>query len=167
MLQDGMDFIETRTCYQEGEDILQVAAGGQAAEITWRDGQGRFLFYRGDETGAVLGAASLADGIYTGEVNVIYCDGEGNVTRTVRGTLSDGICVGQLTVLYQGVEYVGTFQEDGTTAEEQLKEVTDQGGVIYAYGPGGKTYLYQENEEVADFRIDSAFFGLPEYAEWR
>lgn len=167
VLQDGMDFIETRTCYQEGDDILQVAADGQTVEITWRGGQGRFLFYRGDETGAVLGAASLTNGIYAGDVNVTYCDGEGNVTRFVRGTLSDGICVGQLTVVYQGVEYVGTFQEDGTTAEEQLKEVTDQGGVIYAYGPGGKTYLYQEHAEAADFRIDSAFFGLPEYAEWR
>lgn len=102
-----------------------------------------------------------------GDVKVIYSDTEGNVTRSVQGTLENGVCVGQLTIVYQGVEYVGTFAEDGTTTEEQLKEVTDQGGVLYAYGPGGRTYLYQENVKPADFRIGPAFFGLPEYKEWR
>lgn len=89
------------------------------------------------------------------------------MTKSVQGTLSDGVCVGKLTVVYQGVEYVGTFHEDGSTAEEQLKEAADQGGVIYAYGQGGRTYLYQENADSADFRLGPAFFGLPEYAEWR
>ena len=46
-------------------------------------------------------------------------------------------------------------------------EAADQGGVIYAYGQGGRTYLYQENADPADFRLGPAFFGLPEYAEWR
>ena len=167
LLQENMDAIETRTRYQAGEDILQVSTGGLDVEITWHDGQGRFLFYQGDETGAVLGSATLADGAYTGDVKVTYSDGEGNVTKFLRGTLENGVCVGQLTVVYQGVEYSGTFREDGTTAEEQVKEVTDQGGVLYAYGPGGRTYLYQENVEIADFRIGPAFFGLPEYEEWR
>lgn len=167
LLQEGMDAIETRTCYQTGEEILQVAAGGEAVKITWHDGQGRFLFYQGDETGAVVGSATLADGVYTGDVKAAYSDGEGNVTKFLQGTLGNGVCVGLLTVVYQGVEYSGTFREDGTTAEEQVKEVTDQGGVLYAYGPGGRTYLYQENVEIADFRIGPAFFGLPEYVEWR
>ena len=150
-----------------GADILQVSTGGLDVEITWHDGQGRFLFYQGDETGAVLGSATLVDEAYTGVVKVVYSDGEGNVTKSLQGTLENGVCVGELTVVYQGVEYSGTFQEDGTTAEEQVKEVTDQGGVLYAYGPGGRTYLYQENVEIADFRIGPAFFGLPEYVEWR
>jgi len=77
------------------------------------------------------------------------------------------VCVGQLTVFYQGTEYVGNFREDGSTAEEQLEEVTEQGGVLYAYGPGNKTYLYQENAELVDFRIGPAFLGLPEYEDWR
>lgn len=167
LLQEGMDAIETRTHYRAGENILQIAAGGPDVEITWHGGQGDFLFYRADAAGAVLGTASLADGGYEGEVKTVYYDGEGNVTKSVQGTLSGGVCVGQLTVVYQGVEYVGTFQEDGSTAEEQLKEITDQGGVIYAYGPGGRTYLYQANAEPADFRIGPAFFGLPDYVEWR
>ena len=167
LLQEGMDAIETRTHYQSGEEILQVAAGGEVVKITWHDGLGRFLFYQGDETGAAVGSATLADGVYTGDVKVIYSDGEGNVTKTLKGTLENGVCVGELTIVYQGVEYSGTFREDGTTAEEQVKEVTDQGGVLYAYGPDGRSYLYQENMEVADFRIGPAFLGLPEYAEWR
>ncbi|MDE6674161.1 MAG: hypothetical protein K2K19_05015 [Acetatifactor sp.] len=167
LLQEDLEAIETRTRYQAGEEILQVVAGGPAVEITWRDGQGCFLFYQGDETGAVVGSATLADGAYTGDVKATYSDGEGNVTKSLQGTLENGVCVGMLTVVYQGVEYSGTFREDGTTAEEQIKEVTDQGGVLYAYGPGGRTYLYQENVEIADFRIGPAFFGLPEYVEWR
>lgn len=167
LLQENMEAIETRTRYQTGEEILQVSAGVLDVEITWHDGQGRFLFYQGDETGAVLGSATLADGVYTGDVKVAYSDGEGNVTKSLQGTLENGVCVGELTVVYQGVEYSGTFQEDGTTAEEQVKEVTDKGGVLYAYGPGGRTYLYQENVVIADFRIGPAFFCLPEYVEWR
>ncbi len=167
LLQENMEAIETRTRYQAGEDILQVSTGGLDVEITWHDGQGRFLFYQGDETDAVLGSAALAGGAYAGDVKVVYVDGEGNVTKSLQGTLQNGVCVGELTVVYQGVEYSGTFQEDGTTAEEQVREVTDQGGVLYAYGPDGRTYLYQENVEIADFRIGPAFFGLPEYAEWR
>lgn len=167
LLQEDMDVIETRTRYQAGEDVLQIAAGGPAVELTWRDGQGRFWFYQGDETGAMMGSAALADGAYTGDVQVTYSDGEGNVTRLLQGTLENGVCVGQLTVVYQGVEYTGTFLEDGTTAEEQLKEVADLGGVLYAYGPGRRTYLYQENAALADFRVGPAFFGLPEYEEWR
>lgn len=158
-----MDAIETRTCYQAGEDILQVAAGGEAVEIVWRNGQGRFLFYRDQGTGMVTGTAALEEGNYVGDVKTVFYDGEGNAVKSVQGTLSNGMCVGQLTVVYQGVEYVGVFKEDGTTAEEQLKEVADQGGVLYAYGPGGRTYLYQENVEMADFRIGPAFFGLPEF----
>ena len=72
-----------------------------------------------------------------------------------------------MTVNYQGVEYTGTFLEDGTTGEEQLEEVTEQGGVVYAYGPGKRDYLYQENVALEDFRIDAAFLSLPEYEEWR
>lgn len=167
LLQEDMDIIETRTCYRAGEEILQIAAGGPAVEVTWRDGQGHFLFYQGNGVGAVLGSVFLADGAYTGDVKVTYSDGEGNVTKVLQGTLEKGVCVGQLTIIYQGVEYVGTFLEDGTTAEEQPKEVAEQGGVLYAYGPNGKTYLYQENVTPADFRVDSEFFGLPEYEEWR
>lgn len=167
LLQEDMDAVETRTYYRSGEETFQVAAGGLTTDITWRDGQGRFLFYRGDESGAVIGSAFLVEGVYAGEVKVTYSDGEGTATRVVQGTLENDMCVGRLTITYQGVEYTGNFREDGTVAEEQLKEVTEQGGVIYAYGPGGKTYLYQENAEIQDFRIDPEFLGLPEYEEWR
>ena len=53
----------------------------------------------------------------------------------------------------------------GSTAQNE--EVTERGGVLYAYGPGNKTYLYQENAELVDFRIGPAFLGLPEYEDWR
>ena len=167
LLQDNMDAIETRTLYQNGEEVLQIAARGTEAMILWLDGHGQVRFYRESGTGILLGSASLDDGVYAGDVKVIYSDAEGNVEKSIQGTLSDGVCVGQLTVFYQGTEYVGNFREDGSTAEEQLEEVTEQGGVLYAYGPGNKTYLYQENAELVDFRIGPAFLGLPEYEDWR
>lgn len=167
LLQEDMDAIETRTCYRAGEETLQVSAGGSAVEITCLDGQGYLMFYRDENDRIVLGGATLRDGVYTGDVRVSYFDGEGNVTHSVQGTLGNGVCVGQVTIAYQGVEYAGTFAEDGTTVEEQLKEVTERGGVVYAYGSGGKAYLYQENVGPEDFRIDTVFLELPEYEEWR
>lgn len=167
LLQENMDAIETRTLYRAGEEVLQIAAGGPVAEITWRDSQGHFLFYQGDAAAAVLGSASLAGGEYAGDVKVVYSDAEGNVTKSFQGSLENGVCVGELKIVYQGGEYTGAFLEDGTTAEEQPAEIAEQGGVVYAYGPGGKTYLYEENEELTDFRIGPAFLGLPEYEEWR
>lgn len=167
LLQEDLDAIETRTCYQAGEETLQVAAGGPAVEITCRSEQGNLMFYRQESDQIVLGSAILQDGAYAGEVKVSYCDGEGNVIHTIQGTMKNSMCVGPVTIVYQGVEYTGTFSEEGVTVEEQLKEVTEQGGVVYAYGSGGKAYLYQVNAVPADFRIDTAFLGLPEYEEWR
>lgn len=167
LLQEDMDAIETRTCYHAGEQTMQVAAGGLTVDITCLDKQGKFMFYREENGRIVLGSATLQDGAYTGDIKVSYFDREGSLTHSIQGTLENGMIVGQVTVAYQGKEYTGTFLEDGTTSEEQLKEVTEQGGVIYAYGPGKKDYLYQENAALADFRIDTAFLGLPEYEEWR
>ncbi|MCM1120319.1 MAG: hypothetical protein NC543_13275 [bacterium] len=167
LLQGNMDMIETRTCYRAGDEIMQIAAGGLNTEIAWRDAEGHFLFYREDNGKVVLGSATLQDGVYEGDVKAAFCDTEGNVSRTVWGTLHNGVCVGQMTVVYQGMEFTGAFQEDGTIAEEQLKEVTEQGGVIYAYGPGKRDYLYQENVALEEFRLDATYFGLPEYEEWR
>lgn len=167
LLQENLEMIETRTCYQAGDETMQITAGGAATEITWRDEQGHFLFYREGKNQAVLGSATLQDGVYEGDVKAVFCDAEGNANRTAWGTLHNGVCVGQMTVIYQDIEYTGVFQEDGTTEEEQLKEVTEQGGVVYAYGASKRDYLYQDSATVEDFRIAAAFFGLPEYEEWR
>lgn len=157
LLQENLEMIDTRTCYQAGEEIMQIITGGSATEIAWRDGQGHFLFYQEGKSQVVLGSATLQDGVYEGDVKAVFCDAEGNVNRTVWGTLHNGVCVGQMTVIYQDMEYTGVFKEDGSTGEEQLKEVTEQGGVVYAYGPGKRDYLYQESVTLEDFRIDAAF----------
>lgn len=167
LLQDGMLGIETRTRYRQGEDVLQIAADGARAEITWQGAEGRFCFYQGDETGAILGEAVLKDGVYSGAASVVYSDGEGNILRSYSGTLQEGICVDQISIEYQGVTYQGKLNADGTSAEEQYKKVAEAGGVVYAYSADGKSYLYQENAAVETFRMDAAYLGLPEYEEWR
>lgn len=164
---DGMSGIEVRTQYREGENLLQIAADGVSAEITWRGGDGRFFCYSGDSEGAMLAAASLSEGSYSGSVSVTRCDREGNAVSAVQSTLSGGVCVDRITVRYRETEYEGKLSETGATKEEQLKEVSEKGGVIYAYDAKGRSYLYRENTTVDDFRIDAAYLGLPEYTEWR
>ena len=167
ILQGGMLGVETRTRYCQGEDVLQIGADGARTEITWLGADGRFCFYQGDETGAVLGEAVLKDGAYNGAATVAYSDAEGNIVRSYSGTLQDGICVDQITVEYQGGTYTGKLNADGTTAEEQYQKVTDAGGVVYAYTSDGKAYLYQEEAAPESFRMDAAYLGFPEYLEWR
>nr|WP_304954863.1 hypothetical protein [uncultured Acetatifactor sp.] len=167
ILQGGMLGIETRTRYCQGDDVLQIAADGPRTEITWHGADGRFCFYQGDETGAVLGEAVLKDGAYSGAATVTYTDGEGNILRSFSGTLQDGICVDQITVEYQGATYTGKLNADGTSMEEQYQKAADAHGVVYAYTADGKSYLYQEEAEPETFRLDAAYLGFPEYAEWR
>lgn len=167
ILLEGLSGIEVRTQYREGENLIQISADGLSDEITWRGSDGRFFWYCGDGEGMMLGAASLEEGIYSGPVSVSRYDREGNLVSSVQSTLSGGVCVDGITVRYQGAEYEGKLSEAGVTQEEQIKEITEKGGVIYAYDAGGRSYLYREGASVNDFRIDAAYLGLPEYTEWR
>lgn len=164
---EGMTGIETRTRYCQGEDVLQITADGAYTEITWKKADGGFYFYRGDETGSVLGETQLTEGVYHGETVVIYSDPEGNEVRTYSAVLDNNICTEQIVVTFDGKEYTGKLNADGTTAEEQYKKAADAGGVVYAYTGDGKSYLYQENESPETFRMDAAYLGFPEYTEWR
>lgn len=167
VLLGEMPGIGSRIRYCEGEDVLQIAADGAYTEITWKSGDGRFYFYRGDETGTVLGEAYLTDGAYQGEASVIYSDPEGNAVRTYNTVLDNNICTERIVISHDGKEYTGKLNSDGTTAEEQYKKVEEAGGVVYAYSGDGKSYLYQENATLETFRMDAAYLGFPEYAEWR
>ena len=91
-----MTGIETRTRYCQGEDVLQITADGAYTEITWKKADGGFYFYRGDETGSVLGETQLTEGVYHGETVVIYSDPEGNEVRTYSAVLDNNICTEQI-----------------------------------------------------------------------
>lgn len=159
--------IMNRIQYRTETDLIQVATDGISAEIVWRDGAGKLFFFRTDAAETAMGTALLGEEGYQGLAEVSYYDKDGNALQTYKGSLKGEICVGELSVSYQGTEYVGRFDEDGKTLEEQVKDVTADGGVCYAYASGGRNYLYQGNTTVEDFRIDTAYLGLPEYAEWR
>lgn len=167
VLAEGMTGIETRTRYCQGEDVLQITTDGAYTEITWKKADGRFYFYRGDETGTVLGEAQQTEGAYHGEAVVIYSDPEGNAVRTYNAVLDNNLCTERIAVIYDGKEYTGKLNADGTTAEEQYRKAAEAGGVVYAYTGDGKSYLYQENETPETFRMDAAYLGFPEYTEWR
>ena len=167
ILLEGMSGIEVRTQYREGENLLQITADGLATEITWCGGDGRFFCFSSDGEGAMLGTAALEEGSYSGPVSVARYDGEGNAVSTVQSTLSGGVCIDRILVSHQGTEYEGKLSDTGAVQEEQLKEISEKGGVIYAYDANDRSYLYKENTTVDDFRIDAAYLGLPEYTEWR
>lgn len=159
--------VRTRVQYRGENDVLQIAADGLTTEITWQVNPDSLFYYKSDATGTMLATASREGEAYSGPATVTYFDGTGNMVRSFQGALSGNICVDRFTIHYQGTDYSGRLDETGKTLEEQLKEVTQKGGVCYAYGPGEKTYLYQKDTTVEDFRIDAAYLGLPEYAEWR
>lgn len=159
--------IMNRIQYRAGSDVIQIATDGLSTEIVWRDGSDHLYCYKNGAAETMAGTALLGDAGYEGPVEVSFYDGEGNILQSYQGTMSSGLCVGQITVTYQGTEYTGLFDESGRTLEEQVKNVTEKGGVCYAYAPGKKLYLYQQDATVEDFRIDAAYLGLPEYEEWR
>lgn len=167
VVQRDMTGVTTRTQYRSGGDLLQITMGLTTAELTYREETGAFYCYRSDESGFLWASVEEVQEDYNGAVSVICRDAEGNVSRECSGTLKDGVCVEQITVVYQGAEYVGSLNGDGTTAQEQYPAVTERGGVVYAAGSDGVSYLVQENETAERFRLDSAWLGLPEYAEWK
>lgn len=167
LLQGNMLGVMTRTRYVEGENLLQIVADGGYTQIMWLSAGGRLCFYEADESGRLWGETVLQDGVYSGGVTVAYSDGEGNLTRSISGTLQAGVCVDQISIVYQNATYTGKLNADGTTAEEQYQKVTAAGGVVYAYTGDRKAYLYQENATPETFRIDASYLGIPAYEEWR
>lgn len=159
--------IMNRIQYRTENEVLQIAADGIYCEIVWCSGGGSLFFYRNDTAETAIGSAALGAEGYEGPVEVSFYDGEGNELQTYRGTMNGGVCTGQITVSYQGTEYTGQLGEDGRTLEEQEKGAASRGAVCYAYAPGGRAYLYQQDTTVEDFRIDAAYLALPEYEEWR
>lgn len=165
-MQENISGLGTRTCYQAGGDTLQIFSDCPNVELTWLRSDGEFYYYREREDGSVLGMAAYTNGAYNGEAAVVYYDAEGNVDRSYSGTMAGNVCVDNITVTAGGTEYTGKINDDGTTAEEQYKEVTDQGGVLYAYSADGNSYLYQNGITAEAFKMDFRFLGLPVYEVW-
>ena len=164
---ETLDGIETKVHYTDNGGVLQIFTDGLTAELTWHTASGGFFLCRNDSAGTLLLSAFLENNAYNGPFSASCLDPSGAELKFVQGTLSGGVCIDRLTIRYQGTEYQGTFDNAGKTEEEQLKEVLQKGGVLYAYDTKQKTYLYQQDTTVEEFRIDTAFLGLPEYTEWQ
>lgn len=165
--EENLKGIETRVQYTDEDGVLQITTDSLATDITWHRASGELYIYRNDSDGSLLISAVWKDGAYDGPFSTTYFDPSGAELKSAQGILSDGVCVGLLTIRCQGNEYQGTFDDKGTTLEEQLKEVSQRGDVVYAYDSKKKTYLYQQATTVPEFRIDVVFLGLPEYTEWQ
>lgn len=164
---ESLSGIETKVQYRDNGSVLQISTDGLTAEISWHTAVGGFFLYRKDSSGILLISASLEGNTYNGPFSATCLDLSGSETRFAQGTLSNGVCIDRLTLHYKGTKYHGTFDDAGKTQEVQLKEVTQKGGVLYAYDAKEKTYLYQKDTTLEEFRIDTAFLGLPEYTEWQ
>lgn len=164
---EALDGIGTRVQYTDNGNVLQISTDGLSAELTWHTSSGGFFLCRNDSAGTLLLSASLENNAYTGPFSASCLDPSGAEVKFVQGTLSGGVCIDRLIIRYRGTEYQGSFDSAGRTQEEQLKEVLQKGNVIYAYDLKKKTYLYQKDATPEEFRIDTAFLGLPEYMEWQ
>lgn len=164
-MQSELVGVVTRTVYTDGNQTVQISSDIFATDILCLSGSGELLSYEGDMQGARIVQGTWADS-YQGAFSVSNFDAEHSLLSSFHGTLQENICVGELQIDYDGAEYTGHFNEQGVTTEEQLAEVTKDGGVIYAYDGSGNRYLYEGNSTVDNFRIDTAYLGMPFYEAW-
>lgn len=162
--QDGLRAVEIRTVYEGPEGRMQIREGYQLSELSCLAQDGSFWYFRTEPAGTILVSAVYTDGAYNGPVSAELYDGEGELLISYSGTLAGNICTGEIGVSYEGTDYSGEINEDGTTAENQQNSVTKNGGVIYAWS--GNSYLYKSGVEQESFILDCTLMGLPVYTSW-
>lgn len=164
VFQDGLRAVELRSIWTDGTGTLQSRDDYERHELTYLREDGDFWYFITDGEGTTLASALYAEGAYNGPVTVDYLDTAGEPLLRYTGTLANNLCTVELTVTYDGIEYTGALNEDGTAAAPQEADVTGKGGVIYARN--GNRYLYKSGVTQEDFVLDCAFLGLPEYTPW-
>lgn len=164
--QDELVGVQMRTKYLGEGQTVQILSDAFETEIFVVSDDGNLLYCRSNEAGSKIVHAGYADSGYQGAFTVSYYDPEGNLVRRNSGTMSDNVCVEDILITYEGEEYMGHFDAEGRTTEEQEESVTKLGGVVYAYGSDKNTYLYAEDATVDTFRMSREKVGLPVYIQW-
>ncbi len=165
-LQSQLAGVITRTRYVDGEQTIQISSDPYVTEIVSMLDKKEMLYYKWDGKGTTIVKAELADGHYQGAFTMALFEEEHSLKCRYSGTMQGNVCIDELQITYEGKEYMGHFDEKGVTLEEQIASVTKNGDVIYAYTENERNYLYEKENTVADFRIDSVLLNLPTYEAW-
>ncbi|MBP3622307.1 MAG: hypothetical protein J6J16_11145 [Lachnospiraceae bacterium] len=166
-MQDDLLGVSRRTKYTGDSYVAQIISDTYSTTIyiLWNDGV--LTYYKCSEAGVVWGSTSWSDSSYNGTYEITYYNQDGSFIKECRGTFTDGISTGSFEMDFDGDTYVGEFDDAGLTMVEQNEDVSENGGVTYAYNSSGRKYLYVENISVDSFVIDNAYLGLPLYEEWK
>lgn len=165
-LQEAPQLYATRTLYTDEEWTAQVCSDAIETSVWMLASDGRCLYGRVNDAGAVLASGQYTDGNFNGGAAVAWFDEANTLYKNYEVTLAGGVCVGEAVIEYDGARYTATFDEAGHTTEKQLDAVTDAGGVIYAYQADGRSYLYQPETTVEAFCLDAQALGLPVVEVW-
>lgn len=165
-MQDTLVGVCRKTAFAGQDYVAQIASDEYETEIVYLKSDNSLMYYKSNQFGVIFGNTSLVGGAYDGTYEITYYDTEGAEIKTCKGTFASNISVGEFVVEYDGTAYTGNLGEKGTTLEEQKQNVTESGGVIYAYNGAKNKYLYEENCTVDTLIIDYAYLGLPIYEEW-
>lgn len=163
-LQDTLVGVQRKTEFT-GEQTIQVVSDAYTTTAAAQLDTDTYLYFTVDAGGMITAEVGYADGSYQDECRISYFNENDMLIRDFTGTFMDNVCVEDFSITYEEIIYSGTLQEDGTTAEEQIEEVTEDGNVIYAYAEDG-SFLYEPDEDVETFVIDREYLGLPQTLVW-
>ena len=166
-MQDDLLGVSRKTKYIGDTYVAQIISDVYSTTICifWDDNS--ISYYRCSDAGVIWGSTYCNGSSYNGEYTISYFDVDGNFIKECRGIFKNGISVGTFQMDFDGDTYVGEFDDAGLTMVEQNEDVSENGGVTYAYNSSGRKYLYVENISVDSFVIDNAYLGLPLYEEWK
>lgn len=165
-MQDNLVGVTKKINYSGDGYIAQVESDKYSTTIFVLKDDNTIIYYKTSGAGVVW-ANALWDGDgYTGDYSIRYYDNAGSIIKECKGTFDNGISIGDYEICLGEDTYKGEFSADGITMVEQLEDVNNQGGVIYAYDESGNGYVYEEKVDKATFVIDYIYLGLPLYEPW-
>lgn len=163
-MQDDLVGVWRKTEFA-GEHMVQVVSDTYTTTAAVLLDTDTYLYFAVDASGMITAEVGYTDGYFQDDCRISYFNENNVLIRDFAGTLVDNVCVGDFSVTYEEIIYSGTLQENGTTAEEQIEEVTEDGNVIYAYAED-ESFLYEPDADVETFVIDREYLGLPETLVW-
>ena len=146
--------------------MAQIRSDVYCTELMVLKKDGTFLYFLHNQMTTILGQMQYENSAYNGPYRIAFWDDKGEPVKVCSGTFKNNVSVGDFTTIYEGVTFVGSLSENGTTLEEQKKDMREANQVIYAFDASKKKYLYEENCSLDSFVVDSSYLKLPQFVEW-
>lgn len=118
---------------------------------------GKQMIFETSAIGSTISQCELSENNLEGNFSIFEYDSDGSLSVAKNGTIKDGHCVGDIYINLGGIEYKGSFDDDGLTKEAQVEGVD---GAIFAYDEGHRNYLYATGEDSKIWRADLEYIGI-------